>query len=327
MSDVVFIDYADGAAAAAMPICGMPVLERLLRDAARDGADRAIIRAEASALPALPALGLTVEIIAPDAAAPQAARPIAGDTIAAVRITDRASRRRAERALLQGCRRPYDGVGDKYVIRAFSLRVTGVLAKLHVTPNQVTYANILVGLAACGLAMRGGTTGFAIAGALMFLQVVLDSSDGELARIRYLGSRFGMILDNTSDDVIDTLFIAAMGIGLGGPWLIVGVTAAALRSLVALMIYRDVARMGKAGDVMAFRWWFDKADDQLVERFEPKLTPLAVVRSLGRRDAYVLVWAAACGAGGVVVGLGLGAAIAGAYAGLAVTHLAVKARA
>lgn len=316
----------DAPAGAALRVCGMPAVERVVRDAVRGGASRVVVRGDAAALPALPALPATVEVAPAGAPAPDGATVVPGDVIAGVRVHDAASRRAAERALLQTCRRPYDGIGDKYVIRAFSLRATGVLAKLGVTPNQVTFANIGVGLAACVLAMRGGTTDFLLAGVLMFLQVVLDSSDGELARIRYMHSRFGMFLDNGSDDVIDNLFIAALGIGIGGPWLVVGVVAASLRMCVALGIYVAVARMGKPGDVLAFRWWFDKADDQLVERFEHKLTPLAVVRSLGRRDAYCLVWTATCVTGVPGVGLGLGVAVATSYVVLAIGHLAAKRR-
>jgi len=201
-----------------------------------------------------------------------------------------------------------------------SLRLTGVLARLGATPNQVTSANILVGLSACGAAAVGGTLATALAGVLMFLQVVLDSSDGELARIRHLHSRFGMVLDNVSDDVIDNLFVVALGFGLGGPWRWIGLAAGLARGAVALMIYLAVARAGQPGDVMAFRWWFDTPDDDLAERFEPRLTPLSVIRGLGRRDLYVLVWSASCLAGLSVIGLGLGVAVAGSYVVLAIGH-------
>lgn len=321
----VSVDYVD-ARVAAMQVGGMSVAERVLRDAARAGATRAVVRGDAAALPPLTGLPLTVELVAPAAPLPAAARALDGDVIAGVRITDEASRRQAERALLESCRRPYDGVGDRYVIRAVSLRLTGLFARLGATPNQVTSANIVVGLTACGFAQHGTRLAFAIAGALMFVQVVLDSSDGELSRIRHLGSKFGMWLDNVSDDVIDNSFIACLGLGLGGVWAPLAVTAAALRGLCALMIYRTVARAGAPGDVMAFHWWFEQADAGLAERYEPRVTPLSIVRGLGRRDLYVLVWSASCLATLPFVGLGLGLALGVAYFGLAVVHVIVTAR-
>ena len=130
------------------------------------------------------------------------------------------------RALLQSCRRPHDGVGDRFFIRYLSLTLTRVLTGTAVTPNHVTMVNIVVGLAACWFASRGTATAFLVAGALMILQVVLDSCDGELARIRHMHSKLGMTMDNVSDDVIDNGFVAAVGLGLGGWWAWVAVPAA-----------------------------------------------------------------------------------------------------
>nr|MDQ3368227.1 CDP-alcohol phosphatidyltransferase family protein [Myxococcota bacterium] len=251
---------------------------------------------------------------------------VPGDVIAGVSITDEASRRRAARALFQTCRRPHDGLGDRYVIRAVSLRITSLLCRISATPNQVTWANIGVGLAAAVVVVRGTWTAFAVAGALMFLQVVLDSCDGELARIRHLHSRFGMWLDNVSDDLIDNVFLAALAIGVGGIWMPIGVAAAAARSACAVMIHLDVARRGKPGDVLAFKWFFDTAGEELAERFDTSQSVAGVVRAFGRRDLYVLVYAASCLAGVPAVALVLGTTLSVAYAALGVVHVVVSPR-
>jgi phosphatidylglycerophosphate synthase len=320
----VVVDYAPGDRVPALRIGGMSVVERTLRDAARAGATRAIVRADRADLPRLPPLALAVDVVAPGAAVPADAAAIPGNVVGGVTVTDAASARAAMRALLQACRRPYDGVGDRFVGRYVSLTITRALVHTPITPNQITLVNIAVGLAGCWFASRGTALGFALAGAFIFLQVVLDSCDGEVARIRHRHSRAGMILDNISDDVIDNLFIACLGLGLGGVWAWIGVGAAAARSLVAVMIYVDVARQGKFGDVMAFRWWFDSADDTPTERFVARVTPLTVVRGLGRRDLYVLVFAASCLAQVPQVGFGLGLAICVGYSGLALAHLALR---
>ena len=323
----VSIDYADKSAVAAMRIGGMSVLERILRDAARAGATRAVVVGDAAVLPRLPALALTVETLAPGAVPPADAEAIPGDTIAGVRISDERTRKQAERALLQTCRRPYDGIGDRYVIRSVSIPLTGVFARIGLTPNQVTSANIVVGVSACVCAALGTWLGFVLAGTLMFIQVVLDSCDGELSRIRHMGSKFGMWLDNVSDDIIDNSFVACVGVGLGAPWMWIGIAAAVLRGMVALMIYRDVARAGKPGDVMAFKWWFDTAGEELAERYDTSTSVLSMVRALGRRDLYVLVFSASCLALFPYVALGLGAAIGGAYFVLGIIHVIATAKA
>ena len=168
-SPTVVLDYPAGDRVGAMRIGGMSVLERTLREAARAGATRAYARAEAATLPTLPTLAITVVRVAPGAAVPAEATPIPGDVVGGVRVTDRASARAAMRALLASCRRPYDGIGDRYVIRYVSLSLTRVLCHTPVRPNHVTLANIAVGLSACWFASRGTGLGFALAGALIFL--------------------------------------------------------------------------------------------------------------------------------------------------------------
>ena len=182
------------------------------------------------------------------------------------------------------------------------------------------------GALACALVALGGRGPIAAGGAAIFVQVVLDSCDGELARIRYLYSDFGRLLDNASDDVIDIGMTVALGWAMGGWWWPVALAAAVARASCAIMIFRAVARIGKAGDVMAFRWFFDRAEADLGDRFEHKLTPLAVVRSLARRDAYVLVWAGCCLAGVLAPGLVLGLIVAFGYFGLSLAHRVVRAR-
>ena len=321
---LVVVDYPVGDQVAAMRIAGMSVLERTLRDAARDGATRAIVRADATRLPTLPALALTVEIVAPGAAVPAEAVAVPGNLIGGVEVTDPASARAALRALLQACRRPHDGVGDRYVVRYLSLTLTRILTRTAVTPNHVTLANIAVGLAACWLVSTGSHLGVVGGGALMFLQSVLDSCDGELARIRHMHSRTGMIMDNVSDDVIDNLFVGALGFGLGGVWAWLGAGAAIGRGLVATMVYVEIAWRGKGGDVMAFRWWFDSDDDTPAERFNARVTPLTVIRALGRRDLYGILYGITCMVGLPAVGLVLGIGISAASFAMGTVHVIMR---
>jgi len=325
VEDTIFVDYAALPGVAGMQVCGMSVAERVLRDAVKAGARRAVVRGDA--LPALPALPLGVETIPADAAPPvQMMRAVPPATIAGVAIADEVSRRRARWALLQSCRRSYDGLADRYVIRAISLRLSAVLCALRVTPNQITWVNVAVGLAACVFAARGTHAAFALAGVLMFLQAVLDSCDGEVARLRHLSSRFGMWLDNASDDLIDNLFVAMLGVGLGGAWLPIAIAAAVCKSLTALMIHVDVARRGKAGDVLAFKWFFDTAGEDLAERFETGASLAGLGRAFGRRDMYILVWTITCVAGIPQVGLVHGALVSFGYFGLAIAHVIVTLR-
>ncbi len=131
-----------------MRVGGMTVVERVVRDAAKRGVTDAVIRAAPEGFPDLSSAPIAIDRIDTTAGAPDLPR-LDGRTIAGVEISDEDSRRRASRALLQSLRRPHDGLGDRHVIRPISLRLTGALAAIGVTPNAVTALNILVGIAAC----------------------------------------------------------------------------------------------------------------------------------------------------------------------------------
>lgn len=317
----VYMDYRGRGSVASMVVGGMTVAERVVREAAKQGADHAILHGDE--LPRLPPLAISVELRSAALPVPTDAQQIEPSTIAGIVISDEASRKRASAALWRSCRRPHDGLGDRYVIRAISTRLSRVLCRLGLTPNQVTLANIAIGLAACAAVAAGALVA---GGILIFAQVVLDSCDGELARIRFMHSRIGMILDNGSDDLIDNLFIAMLGVGIGGIWLPIGIAAACGRGFSAVMIHVDVARRGKPGDILAFRWFFDGEDEALTDRFETKGSLAGTLRAFGRRDLYVLVWAASCVAGAPIIGLGLSVVFSAVYFGLAVAHLVVMRR-
>lgn len=293
-----------------MRLCGMTLVERLVREQERAGA-RVLVRGSDEQI-----AGLAVERVHE---VPPGAEVVRGDTLLGIEIADRRSRRRAVAALLQTCRRPYDGIADRYLWRALSLRITGLVARTEITPNQVTVVAALLGLVGCALVALGESWAVRLGGASLLVGLVLDSVDGELARVRLRFSRFGMVLDNVSDDVVDTLFVAASGLAVGGVWLWVALAAAASRAFVALVIYHGAAKAGAPGDVMAFRWWFDSGDT--TEVYGNPLAPLTLVRSLGRHDAYVTLFGAFAVAGwplGVVL---LGAANAAGYQVIATLHL------
>lgn len=283
---IAVIDCPPPAGRPTMRIGRLSLLEWLVRDRIRAGAERVVVRGQD--LPVLPPLPLPVEYAAPDAPLPAGAEVIPGDELLGIKIVDRASQRRARRALLETCRRPYDGLVDRYLIRYLSLHITGLLCNTPLRPNHVTVFSILLGLLGTVLVAKGA---FAWGGVSLFAQVVLDSVDGELARLRFQHSRFGKCLDNVGDELVDISFIAAAGIGLGGMWVTLGLVAAALRLLPAASLYTAFIRAGKDPDPIDFHPWFD---DDTTQTYYHKMTPGVLLRSPTRRDFYSVAWALAC---------------------------------
>jgi phosphatidylglycerophosphate synthase len=318
------VDWPADAEGPALRIAGMTLIERHIREAARSGAS-VVVRAPASQVSHLRAEGVEFLVIGPAQETPAHDERIEADHLLGIRVADSASRRRAEAALMQTCRRPYDGPADRVFIRPVSLRISRLLTRLPIRPNHVTVVTALLGLAACALVTMPSAANLVAAGVLMLAAVVLDSVDGELARVRHMGSQSGMWLDNVSDDILDNVFVACLGIALGGYWLWVGIAAAIGRSICAVVIYVGAAKLGKPGDVMAFRWWFEAGADT-EDVFGNPLNPLTLVRSLGRRDVYVLVWAGSLLALQPFVAFALGVINSAVYFALAMLHSALSKR-
>jgi phosphatidylglycerophosphate synthase len=269
-----------------------------VREAARAGATRAIVAGERVEIAR--ALPIPTEWVAAGTAAPAGARVERADLVAGVELRDgdEGARERAEWALIRRMNKAYEGPVDALINWRFSMRITRVLARrsLRVTPNHVTLVAIAVGLAAAAVATRGTYLAIAVAGLLLETQSIFDSVDGELARLRYQYSKLGQWLDNVSDDVIDNAFIAAIGVALGGLWRTAAFAIAAVRVLSALVQYLDVYRRTGTGDIMLFRWWFEKPTAATTEIYDPRAVS-TWLRSFGRRDTYVFLWMLACVAG------------------------------
>jgi phosphatidylglycerophosphate synthase len=85
------------------------------------------------------------------------------------------------------------------IIRRFSVPLTLRLARFPITANQVTLAGFALSLLAAW-AFSFGSYWWAITGALLYYaSMILDCSDGEVARAKMADSRFGAWLETAAD--------------------------------------------------------------------------------------------------------------------------------
>lgn len=90
---------------------------------------------------------------------------------------------------------------DRRFFRPAGWRIARALAPTRVTPDAVTLASLVVGLVAGHLFWYTGAW-INAAGVLLFVASdVLDSADGQLARLRGTSTRTGRILDGVSDSL------------------------------------------------------------------------------------------------------------------------------
>ena len=126
----------------------------------------------------------------------------------------------------------------KLYMRRFSPYCTRLLLPTGISPNGVTWLMILVGVAAAGVLTLPGLAAAAGAFALIQVQLLLDCSDGEVARWRGVSSPVGIYLDRIGHYVTETALPIALGIradggwdSIGG-WTTLGLAAAVLQLLV-----------------------------------------------------------------------------------------------
>jgi phosphatidylglycerophosphate synthase len=151
--------------------------------------------------------------------------------------------RGAESWLLQSLIKRNEGFMSRHVERRVSLAVTRRLVETSVTPNAMTLISVGIGLLGA-LGFLSPAPAFQLAGALLFLtHSILDGCDGELARLKFLESPWGAVLDFWGDNVVHVAVFAALAIewcwSVGEAWpLAFGATAIAGTLASATLMFR-----------------------------------------------------------------------------------------
>ena len=125
-------------------------------------------------------------------------------------IESPSSLQKIEKGLLNRLGSPLDGMVDTYLNRPVSKLFTRFFLKTSITPNQITFLSFIIGVwGAIGFAMGGYFN--SILGALLFqFSSMVDCSDGEVARLKFMESPFGKWLDITLDNIAHLLIFSAI---------------------------------------------------------------------------------------------------------------------
>lgn len=122
-------------------------------------------------------------------------------------VDDYQSYKQCEKMLLKSLIPPKDGIISRIINRKVSLRITKLLAPTRITPNQITFISLLVSAAsAIFFAVSSPIAG----GLLAQFTSILDGVDGEIARLKFLKSKFGELFDSILDRYGDYLIVMGM---------------------------------------------------------------------------------------------------------------------
>jgi phosphatidylglycerophosphate synthase len=138
-------------------------------------------------------------------------------------------------------------------MRRLSPRVTWVFARLGWSPNAVTTAFIVCGVAAGVVVALPGLGAAVAAAALVQVYLLLDCSDGELARCRGITSAAGVYLDGVGHYLAETALLAGLGIRAQGHltpvggFVSAGLAAAVLAALVKAETDNVIVARAKSG--------------------------------------------------------------------------------
>ena len=129
-------------------------------------------------------------------------------------MTEAADARPAETWLLRSLIKQREGFMSRHFERKISLAITRRLAVTRVTPDVMTLVSVAIGLVGASFFLSSSPA-YQLAGALLFLaHSILDGCDGELARLKFMESPHGAILDFWGDNVVHVGVFACMAVGL-----------------------------------------------------------------------------------------------------------------
>ncbi|MCJ7740934.1 sugar phosphate nucleotidyltransferase [Candidatus Microgenomates bacterium] len=123
----------------------------------------------------------------------------------------------AEKKLIKSLTKPQDGI----VSKNFNRKVSGLITKLFliktpITPNIITLSTLILAIPTFFLLTKGRYPWVLFGGLLIQFLSILDGCDGEIARLKFLKSKWGVFFDTVIDRYVDIIIIFGM---IYGYWL------------------------------------------------------------------------------------------------------------
>ena len=123
-------------------------------------------------------------------------------------VDDKVAYQKAEKTLLDSLRgKINDGPVSRWLNRPISTRISKFLVHFNITPNQISFFSFVLSMIAAGLFAFGNYWFLALGGVIAQFASIIDGSDGEVARLKYLSSDYGGWFDAILDRYADAFLL------------------------------------------------------------------------------------------------------------------------
>ena len=119
----------------------------------------------------------------------------------------------AQRALVRSLGKPTDGFVSRHFNRKISTRISSLLAKTSLTPNQLSVSTMFISFIAAWFVVQPDYLGLMVGGLIFQFASIVDGCDGEIAKLKFMGSQFGEWVDTVADNLSYLVFFSAYAYG------------------------------------------------------------------------------------------------------------------
>lgn len=198
----------------------------------------------------------------------------------------------SEEKLLNSVGLSNDSLMDRLVTRFISRQLTPLFLKTGLTPNQISFLSLLIGLGSAWSFFQGTYTSGLIGSLMLLVSAWVDCIDGEIARLKFMETKVGARFDIYCDNIVHFFVFFSIGMGLffqtGDPLHKLYGGLAVYGSLVSFMILNGVIVQKKQASGQVEKLEVDFSD-QLANRDFIYL--LLVMACIGRLDIFILLTA------------------------------------
>ena len=128
-------------------------------------------------------------------------------------VDDKTDRRNAELLICNKLKKDTDGPVSRILNRPISLRISKLLLKTGITPNQISIISTVIGLVGASFFFSGEYFYLILGGILIHIHSIVDGCDGEVARLKLRQTKYGGWLDSVLDRYVDAAIIFGLAYG------------------------------------------------------------------------------------------------------------------